>query len=355
VSNNLGAGLYLPMLGGTLQGPLLLAADPAANAPLGAVTKQYVDAAPHSVGRNLLHNGLFNVQQRGTGPWTTSGVYTADRWRVNINGTDTDSWSLVALSDTARSQIGDEAAIWCLSNTFTGSAAAGCSSYVGERIEKIRRLSGKTATVSFYAAAASGSPQLAINAFERFGTGGSPSPDAWVFATGFPVTLSTTWARYSVTFTIPSVSGKTFGTNGDDFFELDFIYTSTPGNPIAGNIPAQSGTIQLWGVQLEVGSVATPLEKPEYRIDLANCQRFYQVLWALLSVYQSIGATNYQFAVPFAVPMRASPTLTTLVNNNTNMSGFSLAVANGYVYTNGAAAAAGTATVNINFTASADL
>jgi hypothetical protein len=32
-----------------------------------------------NVGRNLLHNAMFNVWQRGTGPFNTAG-YTADRW-----------------------------------------------------------------------------------------------------------------------------------------------------------------------------------------------------------------------------------------------------------------------------------
>src|SRR5215831_16764590 len=33
-----------------------------------------------NVGRNQLHNGLFNVQQRGGGPWTTPNTYGPDRW-----------------------------------------------------------------------------------------------------------------------------------------------------------------------------------------------------------------------------------------------------------------------------------
>ena len=35
--------------------------------------------ATPDVGRNLIHNALFTVAQRGAGPWTATG-YTADRW-----------------------------------------------------------------------------------------------------------------------------------------------------------------------------------------------------------------------------------------------------------------------------------
>ncbi|HEY2416400.1 MAG TPA: hypothetical protein VGH84_00655, partial [Steroidobacteraceae bacterium] len=40
----------------------------------------YAPLAALGVGRNLLHNALFNVAQRGAGPWTTSGAITMDRW-----------------------------------------------------------------------------------------------------------------------------------------------------------------------------------------------------------------------------------------------------------------------------------
>ena len=47
----------------------------------------------------------------------------------------------------------------------------------------------------------------------------------------------------------------------------------------AGNIGVQSGTVYLWGVQLEIGSVATPLDyggTPQQQ--LAQCQRFFQIV-----------------------------------------------------------------------------
>src|SRR6516165_5126839 len=59
----------------------------------------------NNVGRNWLHNYTFQVNQRGTGPWTTTATYTSDRWQINMVN-DTLSASIITLSDTDRSQIG---------------------------------------------------------------------------------------------------------------------------------------------------------------------------------------------------------------------------------------------------------
>ena len=77
-----------------------------------------------------------------------------------------------------------------------------------------------------------------------------------------------------MTIAIPSTSGKTVGSVGDDYTGLVLYYSSgATTNVQAGGVGVQSGTINIWGVQLEVGSVATPLEKPDPQQDLAKCQR----------------------------------------------------------------------------------
>ena len=77
----------------------------------------------------------------------------------------------------------------------------------------------------------------------------------------------------------------------------------------AGTIGVQSGTIQLWGVQLEIGSVATPLEKRDPEQELRQCQRFFQ--WGLFAVTGSCGnaGAGCSYVQPFVVQMRATPTM----------------------------------------------
>jgi hypothetical protein len=223
---------------------------------------------------------------------------------------DTVSFSQAALTDAQRSQIGDEAATFGLQNVFTGNAAAGALNYVMQRIENVRRLSGKTVTVSFWANS-SAALRIGVNISQGPGTGGSPSGGGWALATGVAFTTSTTFQRFTATIAIPSAVGMVFGTNGDNSTTLGFFYSSgATYNATAGNVGVQSGTINIWGVQLEIGSTATPLEKLDPQQDLAKCQRFF-----------SIGAFNYQGATPatgnfvtftqtLPVQMRAAPTCT---------------------------------------------
>ena len=314
IANNLGAAaLGDAPLDGTLYGRQSGSWSPAAS-----------PAAYNNVGRNLLHNPLFNIQQRGAGAWTSLGAYTADRWGTG-GVSDTVSFSVVALADADRAQIGDESASSALQNVFTGNAAGGAYSNVNQPIERLRRLSGKAVTLSFWAKCASGALKLGINALLKYGTGGSPTAAGWAMAAGQGVTLSATWARYTVSLAIPSTAGATFGTNGDDSLLLCLIYSSgATNNAVFGSPGVQSGTIQLWGVQLEIGTAATPLEKMDPRMDLANCQRFYQAFsQVMVSGYNSAGATNWS-DFSYLQQMRAVPSVA--FANTTYANGSSLSV-----------------------------
>jgi hypothetical protein len=273
------------------------------------------------VGRNRIHNPGFQVRQRGNGPFTAG--YSADRWLLqSVN--DTVSFSCVAIADAGRTAIGDEAAIWALSNTFTGNAGATSYNYIEQRIEDPRQFAGKNCTLSFWAIAGAGTPKLGINYLQSFGTGGSPS-GAVRQATGASVTLSTTWTRYTVPLFIPSLAGKTFGTNNDQFFGIELWYSAAANAAaISGNIGVQSGSISLWGVQFEVGSIATPLEKPDYRYDLANCQRFYSTMNFSIGGYNTAGNAIWQ-TVSFPQTMRAPPTANAAGGSTVNASGVAIA------------------------------
>ena len=102
-----------------------------------------------NVGRNLLHNALFNVAQRGAGGFTATG-YTIDCWALGLT-LDTANVNPVAAADADRAGIGDEAATTLLANTFTGNAGASAATIVYQPIENVRRLAGKTVTASFWA------------------------------------------------------------------------------------------------------------------------------------------------------------------------------------------------------------
>lgn len=275
----------------------------------------YVDAGTpaNNVGRNACHNALFRIQQRGGGPWT-SGGYTADRWGnwgMAATG-NTSSISIVSLTDTDRSQIGDEDAVYALQVVFTG----GTTNDMGlvHLMEDLRRFSNKTITVSFWARATSGTPKIGNAWGQNFGSGGTPSG----FVTGnggVTPALSTIWQRYKATMAVPSTAGKVFGTSGGDTLEMDW-YLSCPSTnadyAASGNLGQQSGTVQFWGMQIEIGSVMTPLVKRDPHDDYLLCSRFYKSTAFNLGGYGgSAGSNAYTGpSIMNAPPMRVAPTVT---------------------------------------------
>jgi hypothetical protein len=256
-------------------------------------------------GRNKIINPLFKVQQRGAGAWTSTG-YTADRWLLIIT-TDTVSATVATLSDAQRTAIADEEALYALQAVVTGNAAAGASTNWCQRIEDLRKLAGKTVTISFYAVAAT-SFKIGVSVDQVFGSGGSPSSP--VTGNGSQVTLATSFARYSVTLPVASVSGKTLGTANDHYTAINlWLSSGATNNTRAGSISVQSGTPIIWGVQVEIGSSPTPLEKPEPALDLEACQRFYQVGQTWFSASAGGAAQNVGFMMNLPVTMRGVPTI----------------------------------------------
>ena len=72
-----------------------------------------------------------------------------------------------------------------------------------------------------------------------------------------------------------------------------------------------SGTAYLTGVQLEVGSQATPFEHRSYGDELARCQRYYQVADFKANLGSYTNLARLGGSITFPVTMRASPTIGT--------------------------------------------
>ena len=318
-------------------------------------------AAPfvNNVGRNLIHNPLFNVQQRGAGTFTanaSNAIYTLDRWVIQA-GIAGDSISLLAnaTDDASRTAIGDEAATNMASLTVAGAAGAGSMCRLSQKIETVRRLSGKAVTVSFWAVG-NVANRVGVSIDQYFGTGGSPS--ASVNGNGQSVAITTSWARYSFTIAVPSASGKTVGTNSDACTILNIWFSAgSSWSAGSGGVPVQGGPwfCNLWGIQLEIGSVATPLEKPDPQQDLAKCQRFYQTASFNLGYYGAAGG-QITHTLGFVAGMRAVPTMAVVSPVYANASGGAVSASNGnntlIYYT---VTAAGHAFFSGTYTASADL
>jgi hypothetical protein len=262
---------------------------------------------PFTAGKNAIINGDFRINQRSFSSTTTSGTYGFDRWYMV--GTTTTTYSAQTFTAGTAPIAGYEAINFARLVT-SGHSVAGAAAYLSQKIEDVRTFAGQTVTLSFWAKAASGTPKVGINLIQNFGSGGS----AEVVAPTGSATLSTSWARYTLSIAVPSVSGKTIGTSS---FLHSLLWTSA-GTYYSSytNIGVQNATIDIWGVQVEAGPTATPFETATGTIqgELAACQRYYFRNTALTS-YAALGTgfienttTNAHVYIPSPVPMRVVPT-----------------------------------------------
>jgi hypothetical protein len=113
---------------------------------------------------------------------------------------------------------------------------------------------------------------------------------------------------------VTSITGKTLGTNGNDFLAVNF-WTSAGSdfNARTNSLGLQTIGVDLWGVHIKVGThttAATDLYKqPELGPELARCQRYYQLIASTAGVLagRASGTTGAIYGVPLTVPMRGNP------------------------------------------------
>ena len=250
-------------------------------------------------GKNKIINGDFGIWQRGTSfSNPAAGAYTADRWYINYGGTGaTRTISQQTFTPGTAPVAGYEASYFFRwAQTVAGSGST--YDVISQHIEDVRIFAGNTITLSFWAKS-DATRTIAPSIVQNFGSGGSGS----VTTSGSTVTTSTSWQRFTQTFAIPSITGKTIGTSSS--LRLD-IY-------IANNTVQ---TVDIWGVQLEYGSKATPFETATGTIqgELAACQRYY---WrtpstSVYSTYNAFGlfatTTAWQSIFMHPVQMRTAAT-----------------------------------------------
>jgi len=265
-------------------------------------------------GGNAIINGAFEINQRGLTS-STAGGYGFDRWTtLQSGGTVTSSSQAFTLG--AAPVAGFEAANFYRVVT-AGQSASGNFAVLSQAIEGVRSFAGQTITVSFYAKSGAGTPQIGLELSQFFGTGGSPSARV---STPFSATISTSWTRYTATVAVPSISGKTIGTDKNDSLQLLFwISAGSDFATRASSIGIQNNTFDIWGVQLEAGPTANVFRRNANSLagELAACQRYFQRFVSgadatneMFAIGQAYATTAAFGPIQFFVPMRATPTMT---------------------------------------------
>ena len=271
------------------------------------------------IGKNYIINGTFDIWQRATSQ-TSSGYGSDDRWGNLITGT-----TQVASQQTftlGQTDVPNNPT-YHARTVVTSVAGAGNFALKYQPIEGVETLSGKTAVVDFYAKA-DASKNIALEFIQSFGTGGSPSAQVTGIGSQL-VALTSAWQHFQIEVAVPSITGKTLGSNGDDYLGLIFwLDAGSDWNARASSLGQQSGTFDFSEIKVyEKGKQCEPRRSEGQELEL--CRRYYidtrygavGTAWAFqISTTYVAAGNNYHTCETLMTTMRATPTMTYV--NGTN-------------------------------------
>jgi hypothetical protein len=266
------------------------------------VTGDLVPSTPLSH-RNMVINGAMQIWQRGTASTTvTSPMLLADRMNCRAQegsthtverSTDVPTTGEASFTNSLKFTVGSTA------GTISSSTGNNYFDYRIEGYDSARVRMGtslaKTVTVSFW-----------VKASVTGAYGFTLAQDtATCYATSYTVNSANTWEKKTIT--IPGTNSGTWNkTNGSGIrlfwnWGAGSNYTASSvgwataddrGGYDAGSavqlVANANATWFITGIQLELGSSATPFEHRSYAEELARCQRYYE-----FSTYSGVVLIGY--------------------------------------------------------------
>ena len=284
----------------------------------------------HSMARQALINGNFDVWQRGTSFTALANAgYAADRWSVGYS-----SDAVVDILQTADVPTVAQAgslSTYCLNadvTTADATIAAGQFYGIRQKIEgyNIRGYGfGQTgtryATLSFWVK----STKTGVFCVSFRNSAADRS-----YVAEYTVSTTNTWEKKTIPFAVDTTgtwlydtgvglnitwsiaAGSTFQTTADTWAAGNYLATS---NQVNG-LDSTDNLFKLSQVQLCAGDVALPFMPKSYDDELRACQRYYyKNAYSAVGTYQTIctgfnySTTGSLLTLSCVVPMRVTPTL----------------------------------------------
>jgi len=248
--------------------------------------------------KNLIINGAMNVAQRGTSS-TDNGYATIDRFKISRSGVDefnTQAQVALTSSDTGPYEKGFRNCFKVTNGNQTGGAGDNDRLEIQYLVEAQDLASSGwnyTSASSFITLSFWIKSSVAQAFFVRLQT---QDGTQYRYKTSTGSLSANTWTK--ITKTIPGNSNLVFDNNTGPGLRLSFYAfagtnysdssaTETWAANETGNrtsdmtstwYTTNDATLELTGVQLEVGSVATDFEHRTYEDELRRCQRYFQTL-----------------------------------------------------------------------------
>jgi hypothetical protein len=284
--------------------------------------------------RNRIINGDFRIDQRNAGASVTptaQGVLGVDRWFLGLSAASKYSVQQNAGSVTPPAGFTNYMGITSLAATTVGSTDY---YYVEQKIEGFNTsdlawgsANAKTVTLSFW---------VRSSLTGQFGGRLTNSDESRSYPIAYTINSANTWEQKTITIT-GDTTGTWLTTNG---IGLKVTFSIGMGSTYCGTANVWAGTVYgsstgstnlvstngatfyITGVQLEVGSSATPFERRLYNQELANCQRYWTALGmaSTTNTFPSISGTIcniatatassfVQYGIRFPSQMRTAPTI----------------------------------------------
>ncbi len=238
------------------------------------------------VGKNLIINGAMQIAQRGTSVTgiTGNGYQTVDRFKIMINTAGT--WTLTQDTDSPDG-FGNSFKYDCTTATASPNYVFLEHRMEGQMVQQLAKgtTSAKKITLSFYVKC-SKTGNFQVNLRDK--------DNSRIIGKVVTISSANTWEKKTITF-----DGDTTGTlNNDNGESLTLEMFFDAGSSFnTGAVPASweaeaatdraagvtlaladstSNTLNLTGVQLEVGESATEFEHRPYMTELGLCQRYFE-------------------------------------------------------------------------------
>jgi len=254
----------------------------------GNMTGTFTGSIANISGRNIIINGAMEIDQRKEGvslSIAADQLMSLDRWRTRRNGTG--NYSIIRSTEVPAGFLNS-----VLLTVTTADASIATTDYYAltQRIEgtNIRGLdfglsTAKSLTVSFWVRAS-------ITGNYSFGLTNAAATRG--FPAQYTINSANTWEYKTIT-----ILGETTGTwvttisNAAELWwglGIGTTYTepatgawssvsNTLGTDSSVNwISTNAATFHITGVQLEVGTVATPFDRRPFAVELELCQRYYE-------------------------------------------------------------------------------
>jgi hypothetical protein len=306
---------------------------------------QAAAASPYVL-KNRIINGAMVVDQRNAGASGTANAYTVDRWNYTGTQASKGTWQQNAGSVTPPAGFSNYLGFTSSSSysVLTGDTFLFNQAIEGYNIADLDwgTANAKTVTLSFW---------VRSSLTGTFGGALSNDP-ARSYAFSYTISAANTWEQKAITI-VGDQSGTWNKTNSLGVvvrFGLGSgaTYSGTAGAWTAGNLVQPTGTVSvvgtngatfyITGVQLEQNTSATPFERRLISQELANCYRYFEMVYATYGTW--VSGSSLRIWGSFAVPKRTRPsaimyaTTTYAEQYNINATNVAASIGNNYGSTN---------------------